>query len=421
VVQGRRDVAESVDEPFAWSSREFLRQKAIGQLCTFRVEYTVGGRDFASIFIGKEHLSVCVVGNGFARVRVPSGSPPIAFAAELAQTEAAARAAGRGVWAKGDPPRRVVNDLTRDPQKAKAFFPFLQRGGLTRAQVEFVISGGRMKLLTDRDGAAILFSLAGVRCPRAPDAGAAEALAFQRLHCTHRTVDVEVDSFEPRSGVFLGALQVAAPGAVAASPRVSLALLLVEAGLAYVISSVDTRPDARQLRAAEAAARAAKKGLWETFVEPEAPAAVLAQEPTRAFVTVTDVVDGSRLYLQMRDDPELARMQAALSDVAGGEAFAPTPGTLCCGRFTGDDTWYRAFVLAARGDAYDVFYCDFGELHGCVRRVCDSVWSTDLCPDREPRDPSGVTVGASAVRAGRCCSAGASCRVGTRARACAGG
>ena len=314
---------------------------------------------------------MCVVGNGFARVRVPGGSPPPPFAAELAQTEAAARAAGRGIWAKGDPPRRVVNDLTRDPQKAKAFFPFLQRGGLTRAQVEFVISGGRMKLLTDRDGAAILFSLAGVRCPRAPDAGAAEALAFQRLHLTHRTVDVEVDSVEPRSGVFLGALHVAtqgaaAQGAAASAPRVSLALLLVEAGLAYVVSSVDTRPDARQLRAAEAAARAAKKGLWETFVEPEAPVAAAAQEPTRAFVTVTDVVDGSRLYLQMCDDPELVRMQAALSDVSGDDAFAPAPGTLCCGRFTGDDAWYRAFVVAVRGEAYDVYYCDFGALRSCI-------------------------------------------------------
>ena len=314
---------------------------------------------------------MCVVGNGFARVRVPGGSPPPPFAAELAQTEAAARAAGRGIWAKGDPPRRVVNDLTRDPQKAKAFFPFLQRGGLTRAQVEFVISGGRMKLLTDRDGAAILFSLAGVRCPRAPDAGAAEALAFQRLHLTHRTVDVEVDSVEPRSGVFLGALHVAtqgaaAQGAAASAPRVSLALLLVEAGLAYVVSSVDTRPDARQLRAAEAAARAAKKGLWETFVEPEAPVAAAAQEPTRAFVTVTDVVDGSRLYLQMCDDPELVRMQAALSDVSGDDAFAPAPGTLCCGRFTGDDAWYRAFVVAVRGEAYEVYYCDFGALRSCI-------------------------------------------------------
>ena len=351
-----------MDEPHAWSSREFLRQKAIGQPCTFHVDYTVGGRDFASIFLGKEHLSVCVIGNGYARVRLPSGSPPPPFAAELTQTEAAARAAGRGVWTKGDPPRRVVNDLTRDPQKAKTFLPFLQRGGLARAQVEFVISGGRMKLLMDRDGAAILFSLAGVRCPRAPEAGAAEALAFQRLHLTHRTVDVEVDSIEPRSGVFLGALHVPAPGAASSAPRVSLSLLLVEAGLAYVVSSVDARPDARQLRAAEAAARAAKKGLWETFVEPEAPAAVVAQEPTRAFVTVTDVVDGSRLYLQMRDDPEVVRVQAALADVAGEEAFLPAPGTLCCGRFTGDDAWYRAFVVAVRGESCDVFYCDFGAL-----------------------------------------------------------
>ena len=357
--QGRRDVADSVDEPHAWTSREFLRQKCIGLPCTFRVEYSVGGRDFASIFLGKEHLSLCVVGNGCARVRLPGGSQ-LPFAAELAQTEAAARAAGRGVWAKGDPPRRIVNDMTRDAQKAKAFLPFLQRSGRSRAQVDYVISGGRMKLLLDRDGAAILFSLAGVRCPRAPEAGAAEALAFQRAHLTHRSVEVEVESLEPRAGVFMGALHVPPPGGAAAAPRVSLALLLVQAGLAYVVSSADARPEARQLRAAEAAARAASVGLWKTYVAPEAPVASAPQAPVKAYVTVTEVLDGSRMYLQMRDDAELARMQAALADVAQEEGFSPAAGTLCCGRFTGDDAWYRAFVVSAKNGAFAVYFCDYG-------------------------------------------------------------
>ena len=307
-------------------------------------------------------MSLAVVGNGFARARLPSGSTPLPFAAELAQAEAAARAAGRGAWAKGDAPRHKINDMTRDTAKAKAFLPFLQRGGRTRAQVEFVISGGRLKLLLDRDGAVILFSLNGVRCPRAPDSGAAEALAFQRTHLTHRTVEVEVDSLEPRAGVFLGALYVPPPGSAATAPKASLALLLVQAGLAYVVSSADARPDARQLRAAEAAARAARAGLWKDYVEPEAPAAVVAShEPAAVLaVTVTDVVNGGTVYLQMRDEPELARMQAALADVAEVEAFKPAPGVLCCGRFTGDDVWYRAFVVSARDDSYSVFFCDFG-------------------------------------------------------------
>ena len=304
---------------------------------------------------------------------MPSGSP-LPYAAELAQAEAAARGAGRGLWAKGDPPRHLVNDMTRDAQKAKAFLPFLQRGGRARAQVEYVISAGRLKLLLDRDGAAILFSLAGVRCPRAPEAGAAEALAFLRTNCTHRTVEVEVDSLEPRAGVFLGNLHVPPPGGAAAAPRASLALLLLEAGLAYVVSSADARPDARQLRAAEAAARAANKGLWKTYVEPAAPAAAVTQEPTNAFVTATDVVDGGRLFLQMRDDPELARMQAALADVAVVDAFRPAPGTLCCGRFTGDDAWYRAYVVAVRDDEFDVFFCDYG----ATSRVATRCFATRL-------------------------------------------
>eukprot|EP00951_Prasinocladus_malaysianus_P011260 scaffold83138_cov30-Prasinocladus_malaysianus.AAC.1 len=103
--QGRRD-GTTKDEPFAWESREFLRKKAIGQVChhrcltkagscllsvssnqafhklgmlaqpcVFRIDYTLEGvaREFGSVFIGTsnppENLAVSIVEAGWARVR----------------------------------------------------------------------------------------------------------------------------------------------------------------------------------------------------------------------------------------------------------------------------------------------------------------------------------------------------------------
>lgn len=69
---GRRD-GTTPDEPFAWQAREFLRKRAIGQPCVFRVDYTldaVAGREFGSVFVGeaKDNLAVAVVEAGWAKV-----------------------------------------------------------------------------------------------------------------------------------------------------------------------------------------------------------------------------------------------------------------------------------------------------------------------------------------------------------------
>jgi staphylococcal nuclease domain-containing protein 1 len=358
--QGRRDDAARRDEPYAWQSREFLRKKCIGQPVTFRVEFTWSSREFVSAFIGKgENVGLSAVANGFARVRLPPGCA-LANATELRAAEAAAKEAGRGVWASGEPPVHHVNDVSRDAQKARALLPFLVRAGRTRAQVEFVISAGRLKLLVGKENAVVLFSLAGVRCPRSPETGAAEALAFLRAWLTQRDVEVTIDAVE-RTGVFTGAMHVAS-----ASGAVSLALLLVGAGLAHCVSSVDARPDGRELRAAEAAARASLKGLWKDYVEhsgadEEEDSAAGGEELA---VVVTDIVGGGAFYVQLRDDPNAARVQDAMAAMAAAPppaaGFTPVVGRLCCCQFSGDDAWYRAYVVSARGASFDVFFVDYG-------------------------------------------------------------
>lgn len=68
---GRRD-GSTVDEPFAWQSRDFLRRKAIGQEVVFRIDYVLeqaAGREFGSVYLGeKENLALSVVAAGWAKV-----------------------------------------------------------------------------------------------------------------------------------------------------------------------------------------------------------------------------------------------------------------------------------------------------------------------------------------------------------------
>jgi len=149
----RRGDDSARDEPHAFQSREFLRKRAVGAPVVFRVEYLAGQKEAASVFVGKEkeNLSLCCVGNGWSRTKAGQH----ANAAELSAAEAAARAAGRGVWAKGEPPVRRVKDLTRDAHAAKTFLGFLQRAGRVACLVEFVISPGRLKLLVHKENAEV--------------------------------------------------------------------------------------------------------------------------------------------------------------------------------------------------------------------------------------------------------------------------
>lgn len=96
-LQARRD-GTTVDEPFAWHSREFLRKKCVGQVprvylelfrhghwslicashlqaCTFKVDYVlenIPGREFGSVFLSgtNENLALLVVSSGWSKVHI---------------------------------------------------------------------------------------------------------------------------------------------------------------------------------------------------------------------------------------------------------------------------------------------------------------------------------------------------------------
>ena len=59
------------DQPFAWASREFLRQKVIGKKVEFAVEYRVDAikRNFGNVTFNGENLGLAVATAGWAKVK----------------------------------------------------------------------------------------------------------------------------------------------------------------------------------------------------------------------------------------------------------------------------------------------------------------------------------------------------------------
>lgn len=104
-----------VDEPFAWYSREYLRQLCLGKEVVFKVDYVIKsiGRDFGSVFLANnnDNVAMLVISQGWAKVREPLSQPmgprqgqqeqkveASPYLAELLRLEEKAKTEGVGCW-----------------------------------------------------------------------------------------------------------------------------------------------------------------------------------------------------------------------------------------------------------------------------------------------------------------------------------
>lgn len=140
----------------------------------------------------------------------------------------------------------------------------------------------------------------------------------------HHTIP-QIDTVD-KGGTFLGTLR-------RASPRgwVNVGIELLEAGFAslHPTFAADRAKDSAALVAAEAAAKSARKKIWEDWKEPtmeEAAAsgsAVVKREATK--VTVTEVRDGVLFYTQPVEEPRVAWLAEQLARLST-ESTAPVCG-----------------------------------------------------------------------------------------------
>ncbi|KAK7738981.1 hypothetical protein SLS53_005877 [Cytospora paraplurivora] len=158
------------DEPFAFQSREFLRNLTVGKPIQFRVLYTVpgSGREYgtAKLQDGTEFPDE-LIKNGWVKVREDAGRKEdneeiLQRLEQLRELESKAKGESQGLWAGTGGIIEVQNDLGH-PQFLEEW-----KGKTVDGVVERVFSGDRLLvrlLLSDKKHLQIMTLLAGVRTP----------------------------------------------------------------------------------------------------------------------------------------------------------------------------------------------------------------------------------------------------------------
>jgi len=275
------------DAPYAWASREFLRQSAIGHRVSFTIESASPQngaapgaglvRDFGSVLLdGTTSLAALILENGWAKLKPGTGDQQRPEYDELSRLAQLAQDQGRGLYGPETAAAvRTVKwagtfDAAELIERCKVSSP---SGALQSAPqsavVEQVPSGSIVRVLLLPSCEQVTVIMAGIQAPairRKPD-GTEEAEPFSRearffveSRLLHRDVQVTLDKLD-KNGAVVGTVL---------HPQGSMALELVKVGLARVIdwSCAYTGELAPQLRAAERAAKDKRLRIWRAYVPP---------------------------------------------------------------------------------------------------------------------------------------------------------
>uniref|UniRef100_A0A672IZC3 Staphylococcal nuclease domain-containing protein n=1 Tax=Salarias fasciatus TaxID=181472 RepID=A0A672IZC3_SALFA len=305
------------DIPYMFEAREFLRKKLIGKKVNVTVDYiraatgpgestpAFAERTCATVTIGGINIAEALVSKGLAtviRYRQDDDQRSSHYD-ELLAAEARAIKNGKGLHSKKEVPIHRVADISGDTQKAKQFFPFLQRAGRSEAVVEYVFSGSRLKLYMPKETCLITFLLAGIECPRSSrnlpggmqvaEPFSDEAMLFTKELVMQREVEVEVESMD-KAGNFIGWLHI---------EGVNLSVALVESALSKVHFTAERSAYYKTLVSAEEACRQRKEKIWANYEEKPVEEVVhLSEEKERVAnyraVYVTEITDTLHIYAQ---------------------------------------------------------------------------------------------------------------------------
>lgn len=262
----------TVDAPFAWAAREFLRNQVIGRRVTFRIESQSGSnREFGTVLMEDgTSLASLMVAAGWAKVKPLQATEPhspeyeellslgrTAEEQQLGLWTAAAGASAASVrevfWAGSFDTAQLLQDLKSAPQDAL---------------VEQVPSGSMLRVLLLPSFHQITLMLSGVQCGaiRRNEDGTEEAAPFARearyfveSRLLHREVQVKLEGLD-KNGCVLGSVL---------HPQGNMSLELVKVGLARVVDwSSQMCDNAPALRAAERAAKEKRLRFWRDYVPP---------------------------------------------------------------------------------------------------------------------------------------------------------
>jgi staphylococcal nuclease domain-containing protein 1 len=302
----QQDLTDNL-QPFAFASREFLRDLLVGKAISFETLYQVPTtkREYGKVRLpnGSE-LPDLLVSEGWAKVREDAGRKEddegaVAYPEKLRDLEGQAKASSKGVWATSGGKIDTSYEVP-DPSVLVEEYS----GKKVDAIVERVLTGDRMivrLLVSPEKHIQTMLVLAGVRTPStkrtSPDGKEVPAEPYgteahhfveERLH--QRKCAVQLLGVTPQKNLIGSVLH----------PRGNIAKFLLEAGLAKCHDQHVTMlgNEMAQFRQAEKAAKDSKKGLFTGHT------AAKAAGTTEADYTVVRVLNADTIFIRTRSGEE---------------------------------------------------------------------------------------------------------------------
>uniref|UniRef100_A0A158P6P6 Staphylococcal nuclease domain-containing protein 1 n=1 Tax=Angiostrongylus cantonensis TaxID=6313 RepID=A0A158P6P6_ANGCA len=292
----------TVDEPFAWDSREFLRKKIVGQMVTFMKEYTAAsGRDHGKIYLGgtnpdnAENVTESGVAAGWLEVR--PGRIADEYVTRLLELQEQAKAAGKGKWGSSSDSIREVKWVVENPRQLVDQY----KQKPVDAVVEMVRDGSTLRVMLLPSFEYITLQLSGVRAPATragtdgkPELYAEEAKYFVEQRLLQQDVQVILESTSNQNVV----------GSVI-HPKGNIAESLLREGYAKCVDwSIGLcTSGAEKLRAAEKQAKDRKLRLWKTY-QPSA-GSVLSGDKKSFTGKVVEIIMSDAMMVSKADGSEV--------------------------------------------------------------------------------------------------------------------
>ena len=271
-------------KPFAFYSREFLRELLVGKVIQFQVLYTIPTgtkREYGIVKLPSgQTLPELPLSEGWVKVRDDAGrrdesDETLAMVDNLLDLEARARAESKGVWA----PEGGIIAVSYEVSDPKALVDS-SKGIQIDAIVEKVLGGDRLiirLLVNPQSHIQTLVVTAGIRAPSTKRVNADgteqpgeplgdQAQQFVEARLLQRKVKVSLLGVTPQNQLIATVLH----------PNGNIAKFLLEAGLARCADHHSTLLGAEMasFRQAEQTAKNSRKGLFTGHVAPKARAGV---------------------------------------------------------------------------------------------------------------------------------------------------
>eukprot|EP00092_Neocalanus_flemingeri_P012907 GFUD01013906.1.p1 GENE.GFUD01013906.1~~GFUD01013906.1.p1 ORF type:complete len:911 (-),score=260.11 GFUD01013906.1:493-3225(-) len=282
----------TVDEPFAWEAREFLRKMVVGKPVLGHVVHTAN-REYGVLLLGEDPETAVdvarkLVEEGLAKVRDNCQDKTLQEAQETAKN------AKKGIHGEGAAAH--VREITWEVDNARGLVD-KYAGKPVSAVVEHVRDGTTLRLFLLPDMIHVTLMMSGVRSPGTrlgpegrPDPAQCEPFATEAHYFTESRVlqrEIEVILESHNNNNFVGSV---------IHPAGNIAEALLKEGMAkcvdWSIAKVTGGPE--PYRAAEKSAKERKSRIWKDYK----PSAVINEKDKEFNAKVVEVVNGDALMVK---------------------------------------------------------------------------------------------------------------------------